>query len=341
MAGSTLSQKPPPSYSQSTTKRGSGIESMATPPPQKQCYSQFENQELTIVKQPNAAYQGPDVGETNQYSLHSRQNINPCSPLNSRSSNMNNITSASLANLAKGVEQIQQNLVEGGPFKDIQQSGQHGNQAVMVPSGTPMSSAAGMLPNAAGSIPSSCSGSQPSVNNTFVNAHMSIGQVNIQNVDANQQHSTFDSQGRPTQMQQNVDVTMNIGGMPGNAPRFNPEDSNYNNANQVPNAAVKVQAKGANTLQYLPVSQQAAIAPPNDPIIRKQSTFEHMSRGETFPGALPNMDSKTPTSKISYYPDNSRLPAPPPQRLPQIVNSSAPLQLPGMYIVTVLSLAYL
>lgn len=344
--------KPPPSYSQST-KRGS-LESMPTPPPQKQYYSQFENQELTIVKQPNAAYQGPpDDGNPNMYPAlpsHTtgRQPMTPGSPMNVRSGSITNITSSSLVHLQKGVEQIQQSMQEGGPFRELSQQpgqpghpGQPGQPGMMPPlNGQPpmSSSAQGIPPGGPNSAPSSNSGpqsTQPSVNNTYVNAHMSIGQVNIQNVNASQQHAGFDSQGRPVQMQQNLDVTMNTGNMPpGSQPNF-PPDHSFSNSNQQTgtNPSVKVQAKGPNTLQYLPVSQQQALPPANDPIIPKPQPDFVGPRGDPFPPhPIAGRDNKTPTSKISYYPDNSRLPPPPPQRLPSSVSGPATSQ--GVYILT-------
>lgn len=313
---------------------------MPTPPPQKQYYSQFENQELTIIKQPNTAYQSPDAGDPNQFpSQAGRPPVTPGSPMNSRA-NITNITSAPLANLVKGVEQMQQTMVEGGPFREIQQqSGQQQPGQPGMPSTPlggappPSSTSAGQPTSGPNSIPSTSAGpqsSQPSVNNTFVNAHMSIGQVNIQNVNASQQHAGFDSAGRPTQMQQNVDVTMNTGNMAPNTPRFAGEEPNFPTPNPpTTNASVKVQAKGPNTIQYLPVSHQASLPPANEPIVPpKQQPYE-FPRNEPFAAPLPNLDSKTPTSKISYYPDNSRRPAPPPQRLPQTVNSSIPMTSQG------------
>ena len=313
---------------------------MPTPPPQKQFYGPFENQELTIVKQPNAAYQGPPDGiDPSIYPAvpsHAagRQPMTPGSPMARSSSINNNITSSSLVHLAKGVEQIQQTMVEGGPFRELSQQppgGQPGQPGMLPPNNgqaPPMSSAPGMAPGAPNAIPSSNSGpqsSQPSENNIFVNAHMTISQVNIQNVNASQQRTGFDSQGRPTQMQQNVDVTMNTGNVPppgGPSQRF-PDDPNFN-PNQQPgtNPSVKVQAKGPNTLQYLPVSQQAALPPANDPIIPKptQPSIDYGNRGDPFPQPISNREGKPPSSKISYYPDNSRLPPPPPQRLPMSVS---------------------
>lgn len=336
-SGAVTSHKPPPSYSQSTNKRGA-LESMATPPSQKQYYSQFENQELTIIKQPNTAYQSTDAADNDPFSTQpGRPTGNPGSPMNPRS-NITNITSASLANLAKGVEQIQQTMVEGGPFRDLQQQagqplpGQQG----MAPGPNPMSTAGNQPSGGSNSIPTSSGGpqsNQPSVNNTFVNAHMSIGQVNIQNVNATQQHAGFDSSGRPTHMQQNVDVTMNTGNMTPGTGRFPADEPNFPNPNPpTSKTSVKVQAKGQNTLQYLPVSQHAALPPANDPIIPKQQPFDSF-RGEQFAAPMGSLDRKTPTSKMSYYPDNSRLPPPPPQRLPQSINSSIPMTSHGTFYI--------
>ncbi|XP_064600516.1 trithorax group protein osa-like isoform X2 [Liolophura sinensis] len=93
---------------------------------------------------------------------------------------MSNITSASLANLAKGVEhlsnQMQQNMMQGGPFHSIQIQGQMSNpgQGNGHPPSSTSPTSSSMPPNSG----------QPSVNNTYVNATMSIQQLNIQSVNA-------------------------------------------------------------------------------------------------------------------------------------------------------------
>jgi len=111
-------------------------------------------------------------------------------------SSLSNITSASLANLAKGVEnlsnQMQQHMMQGGPFHSIQmQSQQQQQQQQGGPGGrmTPQSSQQpGPMPNQQGGPqnPSNNNSqpphSTPSVNNTYVNANLSIQQVNIQSV---------------------------------------------------------------------------------------------------------------------------------------------------------------
>lgn len=93
-----------------------------------------------------------------------------------KSSSMSNITSASLANLAKGVEhlsnQMQQNMMQGGPFHSIQMQGQQGGAPNNQQNSASVTSGE----------TSSQNQSAPSVNNTFVNATMSIQQVNIQSV---------------------------------------------------------------------------------------------------------------------------------------------------------------
>lgn len=309
------------------------MESM-TAPPSQQYYSQFENQELTIIKQRNSSFQeGIPSGDMTQFPPVSgpnvRQPINPNSPMASRSSSITNITSASLANLAKGVEQninqMQQTMMEGGPFRDLQQQQQQpGAQPLPGPNAPHM----GMPQGGPNSVPSSSGApsSQPSVNNTFVNAHMSIAQVNIQNVNASQQHAGYDSHGQPTQMQQNVDVTMNTGNMSANSQRFN-DEPNFNPQNRASNS-VKVQPKGASTLQYVPMSQPA-LPSGNESILPPKQSYDFMN--ERFPSPLTNLENKTPTSKISYYPDNSRLPPPPPQRLPMSVSGSIPMSSQGQW----------
>lgn len=223
----------------------------------------------------------------------------------SRSSSITNITSASLANLAKGVEhnisQMQQSMMEGGPFRDLQQ--QPGGPTPNASSGQgPPTSQSHSTQN--GGAPNT---SQPSVNNTFVNAHMSIGQVNIQNVNASQQqHGNFDANGHPTGMQQDVNVTMNTANM---GARF-PDDPNFTG----PRTSSTGKAVKPNTIQYHP--PQAL--PSNESIVPPKQGFDYMP--ERFPSPLTNLENKTPSSKISYYPDNNRLPPPPPQRLPMSVN---------------------
>ena len=112
-----------------------------------------------------------------------------------------NITSTNLVNLAKGVEhlsnQMQQNMMQGGPFHNIQIQGQISNEMESVhpvggggggPTG-PMSGPNGGMagpnqqPGQPTNGPCSMDGQgQPSVNNTYVNATMSIGQLNIQSI---------------------------------------------------------------------------------------------------------------------------------------------------------------
>ena len=137
---------------------------------------------------------------------------------------MSNITSASLANLAKGVEhlsdQMQQKMMQGGPFHTIQVQGQMaevGGETSPSPGGAkkmgalqqgvpPPSPIASMPqppqqpqqpqqqqpqqqpPPQQKAVPQQSTGQpnsphpnqQPTVNNTYVNATMSIGQLNIQ-----------------------------------------------------------------------------------------------------------------------------------------------------------------
>lgn len=253
-----------------------------TTPPSVQYYTQFENQELTITKQRNTCYQ-----ESSDSSA--RSNINPNSPLTTRSSSISNITSASLANLAKGVEQninqMQQSMMEGGPFREIQQA--------QAPQQTTASSS-----------------QANQVNNTYVNAHMSIAQVNIHNVNSSQQMASFEGQNRQLTSQQSVEGGNRNG------------EENYGPNSQ---PSVKVQAKGAGTLQYLPVSHTKS-----EPAIpQKQPSFDY-NIPDQYNSPHPPMDGKMPpTSKMNYYPDNARLPPPPPQRLPMSVNSNTPVSAPS------------
>lgn len=119
----------------------------------------------------------PNSNMSSNNGPHMPSNAGPHLTPSTKSSSMSNITSASLANLAKGVEhlsnQMQQNMMQGGPFHSIQMQGQQG----------------GANPNSQNSASvtssvetSSQNPSAPSVNNTFVNATMSIQQLNIQSV---------------------------------------------------------------------------------------------------------------------------------------------------------------
>ena len=130
-----------------------------------------------------------------------------------KSSLSNNITSATLANLAKGVEnlsnQMQQHMMQGGPFHSIQMQGQQQQQNQQNSQGPPSHSGAissavqsqNQTTNALTTNVSSQTQSTPSVNNTFVNATMSIQQVNIQqNVPPGQ--NSFNTNGSTMQVQQ-------------------------------------------------------------------------------------------------------------------------------------------
>ncbi|XP_059175649.1 B-cell CLL/lymphoma 9-like protein [Physella acuta] len=123
-------------------------------------------------------------------------NSAPHTPNPKSSSSMSNITSASLANLAKGVEnlsnQMQQNMMQGGPFHSIQVQGQmtssSGNTNNANSNSNNSSSAAAAattssstLSSHSGSVTSSQAPSTPSVNNTYIATNMSISQVNVPN----------------------------------------------------------------------------------------------------------------------------------------------------------------
>ena len=147
--------------------------------------------------------------QTMNTSVHSSSNANsnvPNSPLTPTSkAAMSNITSASLANLAKGVEnlqnQMQQNMMQGGPFHSIQMQGQQQQQSQGQQPGQPQqqqqqqqsqqnvnniphtsTKTSNHSPICTTAELSSGTQTTPSVNNTFVNATMSIQQLNIQSV---------------------------------------------------------------------------------------------------------------------------------------------------------------
>lgn len=263
---------------------------MTAPPSQRQQYLQPENQERVIERQINVSHQSMSSQSYTQhqamYSSASTTNIQQSTSSHqpahrgqvahdsAGSNTLTNITSASLANLAKDMEQniseMSQKMSQGGPFAEMHPHPNSANTTDAPPLEQP------------NSIPSSSSQQQqPSVNNTFVNAHMSIGQVNIQNVTANQ---TYQGPGMHGHMQQNVDVSMNnfSGAMPG-GPQPDPM---YKPPQQAPAApAVSIQNKGRNTIQYLPVSQPS-IAPSHDPVLPPKPSFDFMN-SERFPSPSP------------------------------------------------------
>ena len=106
----------------------------------------------------------------------------PAAVTSSKSSLMTNITSTNLANLAKGVEQIQnqmqQNMMHGGPFHNIQLQGQMSDMDAPGPCHRPPSNQPPMTSQSPNStLPQ---GHPQAINNTYVNANVSIGQLNIQ-----------------------------------------------------------------------------------------------------------------------------------------------------------------
>ncbi|XP_055997435.1 B-cell CLL/lymphoma 9 protein-like isoform X2 [Ostrea edulis] len=112
----------------------------------------------------------------------SSTNVSSSAPLTpSNKSSLSNITSSSLADLAKGVEhlsnQMQQNMMQGGPFHSIQMQGQQATSNTNTSQSSTISSVSS-------TEMSSQTNTTPSVNNTFVNATMSIQQLNIQSVNA-------------------------------------------------------------------------------------------------------------------------------------------------------------
>ncbi|KAK0044006.1 B-cell CLL/lymphoma 9-like protein [Biomphalaria pfeifferi] len=122
----------------------------------------------------------------------------PHTPNSKASSAMSNITSASLANLAKGVEnlsnQMQQNMMQGGPFHSIQVQGQmtsssggsncssnsssSGSLSTSAATTSSSTSSSSAVPNPNSGVNSQAP-SAPSVNNTYIAQNMSISQVNV------------------------------------------------------------------------------------------------------------------------------------------------------------------
>ena len=132
-----------------------------------------------------------------------------------KSSTMSNITSASLANLAKGVEhlsnQMQQSMVQGGPFHNIQLQQQMPELQDGRPPPNSQPPNAPRPPSNQGPHPQANMppGGHPQVNNTFVNANVSIGQVNIQSggghhpgVNNNTYNASMQVQQMSTELQQ-------------------------------------------------------------------------------------------------------------------------------------------
>ena len=137
----------------------------------------------------------------------------------SSKNSMSNITSASLANLAKGVEhlsnQMQQNMMQGGPFHNIQIQGQMSDVDGNTGQGNGPPTPTGGMPQPGTPQPphSQNQNQPPSVNNTFVNANLSIQQLNIQSV--NQPGGP----GNPSMQIQQMNSDMSMGGPgPGNMP---------------------------------------------------------------------------------------------------------------------------
>ena len=130
----------------------------------------------------------------------------------SSKNSMSNITSASLANLAKGVEhlsnQMQQNMMQGGPFHNIQIQGQMSDVDGNPPQGNGPPTPTGGMPQPGTPQPphSQNQNQPPSVNNTYVNANLSIQQLNIQSV--NQPGGP----GNPSMQIQQMSNDMSMGG---------------------------------------------------------------------------------------------------------------------------------
>lgn len=285
----------PPSYNNSL-RRGMSMESITAPPSQLHQYMQPENQERVIERQLNITHQPtlPTGGSEPPQAMPIDHSVPTTAPDSMNS--ITNITSASLANLAKGVEQniseMSQKMSQGGPFGDMQNNANtNALEANPEPATNPPppSSMPGAHPQ------------QPSVNNTFVNTHMSIGQVNIQNVTANQ---SYQGPGG-VHMQQNVDVSMNNfppgPGMPQPDPMYKPP--------QPAAPAVSIQNKGRNTIQYLPVSQPA-IAPTHEPVVPPKHNFDFMSSARFSSPTPPNfLPGENPSMAMAAGGHNPRHPA--------------------------------
>lgn len=247
---------------------------MTVPPSQQQQYLQPENQERVIERQLNVGHQAklpnqPCIDKSSP--AYGNTAVSSAASVSTTDSSLTNITSASIANLAKGMEQniseMSQKMTQGGPFGGMQPTS-HSDTTSEQPAGMSLPS------------PASSSTQQPRVNNTFVNAHMSIGQVNIQNVTANQ---SYQGPGMHGQMQQHVDVSMN--NFAGGVPHGPQPDPMYKPA-QPSAPAVSIQNKGRNTIQYLPVSQPS-IAPSHEPVMPHKQNFDFMPT-ERFPSPTPN-----------------------------------------------------
>lgn len=279
----------PPSYNP-MMRRGMSVESITTPPSHRQQYLQPENQERIIERQLNISHQ-TSMGYqsySEQQMLYSSASQGPGSVSSSQesSSNLNNITSASLANLAKGVEE---NISQISQKTPQQTPGVFPDNASASSNAMPNSD----LPNSQAN-PTAASQQVPSVNNTYVNAHMSIGQVNIQNVTANQ---SYQGPGMPAHMQQNVDVRMNNfnGGMMSQSePMYKPP--------QAAAPAVSIQSKGRNTIQYLPVSQ-SSLPPSHEPLIPPKQGYDFGPE-------------RYPSPSHNYFPDGPVIGPQPPTRHP-------------------------
>lgn len=126
-------------------------------------------------------YDPPPVSNSIANSMSSTNVTSSAPPTPSNKSSLSNITSSSLADLAKGVEhlsnQMQQNMMQGGPFHSIQMQGQQATSNTSTSQSSTISSVST-------AEMSSQTNTTPSVNNTYVNATMSIQQLNIQSVNA-------------------------------------------------------------------------------------------------------------------------------------------------------------
>ena len=165
---------------------------------------------------PNNPQQPPNTQRLTHY-----DNNAAVSAANNKAS-LNNITSASLANLAKGVEhlshQMQQDMMQGGPFHNIQIQGQMSeieNGPGPSPGGPGSQQPATpgqqqMPPDPSSGGQGQSQGQPPSVNNTYVNANLSIQQLNIQSINQSGNGPNVANPAMQTQQMNNENMT----GMP-------------------------------------------------------------------------------------------------------------------------------
>ncbi|XP_070199668.1 B-cell CLL/lymphoma 9 protein-like isoform X2 [Littorina saxatilis] len=152
------------------------------------------------------------------------------------SSSMSNITSASLANLAKGVEnytnQMTQNMMQGGPFHSIQVQGQvgnggaNGNSSSSTPSSNPPGPGPAQQPGS-----SVAPGGQPTTPKQYIN-NTNISQVNNYYM-ANRDNAQASLDVHPSMGGEGPHVSMS-GGVSGSATMTTPSPMNGSMAGGMP-----------------------------------------------------------------------------------------------------------